>query len=245
MDVGSFIEQSNRAASGEDVFCLLRQFVGDMGFDRAIFGGATNDMQFRDRYAIKVPAPIIINNYPMDWTRHYLEHNYVQIDPIISLMPRSWGPLIWDDIPQQHHLTRAQTRMMRESREAGLLNGISLPMRGPEGETFVLSLSSSQKDGGDPHHHMQTLRVAMAQFFFAFTDHCRTPPVIETTPLTKRETECLAWSARGKSQWEISVILHISEATVRFHIGNAIAKMGTNTRIAAIVRALRWGLITL
>jgi hypothetical protein len=42
--------------------------------------------------------------------------------------------------------------------------------------------------------------------------------------LTQRERECLTWVAAGKSSWEISRIMAISERTVNFHIGNTKRK---------------------
>ena len=61
--------------------------------------------------------------------------------------------------------------------------------------------------------------------------------------LTRRETECLVWSFQGKTSWEVSVILHISEATVNFHIRNAMKKLGVYSKAHAIAKVLILGLI--
>jgi LuxR family quorum-sensing transcriptional regulator LasR len=61
--------------------------------------------------------------------------------------------------------------------------------------------------------------------------------------LTPRERECLNWTARGKSTWEISHILSCSEAAVNFHVKNIRAKFGVNSRRAAAVLATQLGLI--
>lgn len=68
----------------------------------------------------------------------------------------------------------------------------------------------------------------------------------EPTPpprLTKREYDCLAYVAAGKSDWEISVILKLSQATVRFHVDNARRKLDAATRAHAVARAMSLGLI--
>jgi DNA-binding CsgD family transcriptional regulator len=57
-------------------------------------------------------------------------------------------------------------------------------------------------------------------------------------PLTDREGECLHLVAQGKTDSEIGSILHISPRTVRFHVGNAKAKLGVTTRIQAIAKQL-------
>src|ERR1700737_2334161 len=60
--------------------------------------------------------------------------------------------------------------------------------------------------------------------------------------LSARELECLRWVAAGKTDWEISVILSISAATVRFHLDRARAKLGARTRAQAVARLVLHGL---
>lgn len=54
--------------------------------------------------------------------------------------------------------------------------------------------------------------------------------------LTKREGECLRWSELGKTSWEMSLILGISERTINFHIINAIKKTKSINRQQAITK---------
>jgi DNA-binding CsgD family transcriptional regulator len=57
--------------------------------------------------------------------------------------------------------------------------------------------------------------------------------------LTVRELDCLRWTALGKTDAEIGVILSISARTARFHIENAKRKLGVSTRIQAVAEALK------
>lgn len=61
--------------------------------------------------------------------------------------------------------------------------------------------------------------------------------------LSCREKDCLLWTAQGKSSWDISKILKISENTVNFHIKNAMRKLATTSRTVAVVKAIRLNLI--
>jgi len=54
--------------------------------------------------------------------------------------------------------------------------------------------------------------------------------------LTARERDSLLWVAEGKSDWEISVILGVSETTVRFHVDNARRKLKAVNRAQAVAR---------
>jgi DNA-binding CsgD family transcriptional regulator len=61
--------------------------------------------------------------------------------------------------------------------------------------------------------------------------------------LTRREIQCLKWAAAGKTDAEISEIVHISLPTVRFHVTNAARKLGVASRSQAIHRAGALGYI--
>lgn len=61
--------------------------------------------------------------------------------------------------------------------------------------------------------------------------------------VTPREREILHWLAQGKSTWDISVILNISERTVKFHVGNLLQKLNASTRAHAVAIALEQGLL--
>ncbi len=63
------------------------------------------------------------------------------------------------------------------------------------------------------------------------------------THLTPRELECLRWCSRGKTNWEISRILDLSERTVEHYLSRANRKLGTGNRTQAVARALKLNLI--
>jgi DNA-binding CsgD family transcriptional regulator len=59
--------------------------------------------------------------------------------------------------------------------------------------------------------------------------------------LTCREQACLNWAAKGKTSWEISQILEISERTVNFHLSNCIRKTNSCNRQQAISKCVAGG----
>lgn len=61
--------------------------------------------------------------------------------------------------------------------------------------------------------------------------------------LTPREKECLQWAALGKSEWEVSQILGISEHTAEKHLLNAKTKFGAANRAHAVAEAIRCGVL--
>ena len=61
--------------------------------------------------------------------------------------------------------------------------------------------------------------------------------------ITPREREILVLLARGLSNVAIGQRLYISAATVKFHVGNLMAKLGARRRAEAVYAASKLGLI--
>jgi DNA-binding CsgD family transcriptional regulator len=61
--------------------------------------------------------------------------------------------------------------------------------------------------------------------------------------LSGRELEVLNWLKKGKSSWDISVILKISERTVNYHVYNVMGKLEVVNRPQALAVAAGMGLI--
>ncbi len=62
--------------------------------------------------------------------------------------------------------------------------------------------------------------------------------------LTDRERTVFAELAAGRSNREIATALHLSEGTVKIHVGRILAKLDLRDRVQAVVLAYESGLIT-
>ena len=67
------------------------------------------------------------------------------------------------------------------------------------------------------------------------------PPTQPIEPLTEREEEVLLTVARGRTNTEIAVDLHISLSTVKTHIASLMAKLGVRNRVEIAIWAYETG----
>jgi DNA-binding NarL/FixJ family response regulator len=63
--------------------------------------------------------------------------------------------------------------------------------------------------------------------------------------LSDRELEVIRPIVAGKSNHEISKVLHISESSVKFHVNNILSKMGVSDRTQAAISALKREIVSL
>jgi LuxR family quorum-sensing transcriptional regulator LasR len=184
------------------------------------------------------------SNYPTEWSQIYHDEGYVLIDPTLAHCWTQTRPLIWSS-PQ--FVGSEQRRLYEKACQFGLRAGVTLPIHGPKHEAGMLCFVSSDNPTTTVLSRMErdlpklTLLRDIAfdtsrRFLNDYTE-TRIPK------LTPREGECLKWTARGKSTWEIAKIFGCSEATVNFHMSNIRTKFGVSSRSAAAVKATRMGLI--
>jgi two-component system, NarL family, response regulator LiaR len=74
-------------------------------------------------------------------------------------------------------------------------------------------------------------------------DLVRGGPLVEE--LSEREKEVLHQLAHGRTNREIGQALHVSEETVKTHVGNILSKLQLSHRTQAVIYALKQGLVSL
>lgn len=108
--------------------------------------------------------------------------------------------------------------------------------------TFFCLTDSSER----PHpRHLHMVDILMPHLHHAMCRLNRAGVSRRPPALTGRETEVLKWTAEGKTNWEISKILNISEATVKFHLANIFRKLDAVGKGHAVAKALQLGILAI
>ena len=231
------VKSSAVAGSFSEIKTLLENLCDSLAMDCFIYGS-----QFPISFV--KPTTIIVDGYPETWRRRYCEANYLTLDPTVSHCRQSTVPIVWFDLQNSNQQV---SRFFNEASDYGLCSGISVPVHGLGGEWAILSLASSQhNDRAKPAlYDAQVALVLLAPFVHEAVRRLvaqqGTQPI--ATCLTPREKEVLLWTAEGKTAWDISQILNISERTVVFHLQNTAEKLNVCNRTHAVARAISLGLI--
>ena len=183
--------------------------------------------------------PLHLTNIPGDWKAEYFKKGYCDHDPILLFALGNLWPERWSNIIRRFDLTAKQQIVMNVSKDAGLGDGVIIPVHGPGGEFGVLSLSHSETDE-QAKQNVELDETVLHMFTLQFHTRIRElyEPAFAEPPanLTSREIDVLFWTAEGKSTWEISQILAISESTVNFHISSAKRKLGVYSKPHAVAK---------
>lgn len=242
MWTSDFIEQSKQTDSPETILALLKRAANDLGFDRYAYFALTR----HELYAASGnPAPFVAHNFPAIWLEFYFDHDCLSKDPVLLYTPQLEGAFLWGQLATRFRLNREQRAFLRQAEKAGLKDGVGVPLHGPQGSTCLLTFASST---GHPYPsgELRKIEALAAQFHTTYSVVGRVEIELPAIAIpSQRERQCLQWIAYGKTTWDISRILSISENTVNFHVKNAMRKLEANNRMAAVVTAIRYGLISL
>lgn len=236
--IDRFIEEANTARSTQEVTQLFGKALKEYGYDRFCYSLVTDHPSLGLNAGHGIAA-----NYPEDWMSHYKANHYEKKDPV----PRHGLGMVqaftWESLQRARELKADEKRVMNEAIEAGLLDGIAIPICGHNGEVAGVGLASSTGGTRPDVGVLRKLQALASQFHLVFTDLEKKDRPAGGVRLTSREKEILLWAAEGKSDSVIAEIIGVSHATVRFHMNNIFKKLDANERTLATVKAIRQGLI--
>ncbi len=186
-------------------------------------------------------APQILNvSFPKQYFNILKQHRLWAGNPIAIQGMQQPGLQSW----QKTYKKMAPSQQLLDvKRSYNLDNGYSFSVHSldPVGVTI---LSISDFDDLNEERWQFILNRLMPHFHLAMNRISQQKLPSEDVPsLTKRELEVLSWLKDGKTSWEISVILDISERTINFHVANVKQKLNASNRMNAVAQAMHLGLV--
>lgn len=227
------------ASSADEILPKIASAARSLGFEHFSYG--IKHLTVDGHIAVK-----ILNNLPSAWEARYRQANYLAVDPTVMHCQIHQTPIVWSD-----KLFQGAPKLWSEANSAGLRAGWARSIRDVNGLHGMLTLARNERHLGTNELRESTSRF---QWLLNACQLLLNPVLIHQSVvncypqsseriLTSREKEILEWTAEGRTSSSISDTLHISEATVNFHIRNVLKKLNVSNKTAAAVQAVRLGLI--
>lgn len=229
-------ERAGKAASTADLGALIQKVMATLPI-RAM------DMRVAAIGAegqIVGTTPVVSLNFPQRWLDDYRSRSLRAIDPVASRLFFSTGPIVWSRLRAQSQ-SQSDKSFYDAASEYGLADGFSIGRR--FGDRRSGSFVSCIGDDLSKSRRNEIISNLVAPHLHAALARCRLARPTKDISLTAREVEVLYGAMGGMTNTEIATDLGISGRAVKFHLENAIEKLGAKNRTEAVVVALARGIL--
>jgi len=188
-------------------------------------------------------TPRVINgSYPMEWLRIYGEEKLYFQDPVIWNNFQNPGAQLWDDT-FKFFSEKMSGNFISKARDFGLCHGVSGGIFDRfSGLSTIFTFAGTRRSFG--YHQKEIIAILSPHLHQALVRIYKKSQKGISETLSNREEEVMRWMKEGKTNWEISIILSISERTVKFHVQNIERKLNAVNKAHAIAIALDQNLVS-
>ncbi|MGL4489472.1 MAG: helix-turn-helix transcriptional regulator [Rhizobiaceae bacterium] len=219
-----------------DLFRVLRGVTESYGYKCFMIMQLPSAMQKHLRELV------MISNWPAELIRAYDELDLLRGSPVKLALEQSSIPFNWE--LTSINKKRSNGHQAANSTELfttfGLVNGVCFPLSNKDGMRVVVSFTGDRQALNQ--EDLMELSFTALHAFEQFTN-LNSGQATQQSILTKREKECVFWTAEGKTSSEISQILSISTNTVNHHLSSAATKLNTMNKAHTVAKAITLGLM--
>jgi DNA-binding CsgD family transcriptional regulator len=235
VDLDRVLEELDAAGGLDDLQGIIERLRDAFGIDHMVYHWVDSG---GDQYGC--------GTYSDAWVQRYLDQNYLRVDPVISGCYQRFHPVDWKRLDWSSKAARA---FLLDALDHGVGNqGFSIPIRGPNGQFALFTLSHHGDDDAWADFTTEHGRdlILMAHYFHRKAMEFQ-PGRQSDTPaaLSPREVDAMTLLAMGYSRAQVARTLTISEHTLRVYIESARFKLGALNTNHAIARAMSRGLIVI
>jgi len=237
--MNTWFESLARSETKDELVGCINSHIAEAGFDYWAYNVVISRSDEECRR-------FFLHNCPPDLWEAYQGCCKSKRDPITSrsnefITPKPWA--ITAASLNAIDLDPKRRGLFEAAHREGVKGGICTPIR-DRGEllgSVTLASRSASIDWLNAQQPFAMLfSVHLHQACLRFVEEMRDDAKPRLSP---RELECLSWAAKGKTSWEIGMLLQISERTVTYHLQNAGGKLGTQSRQQAIAQSIMLGVL--
>ena len=237
MRIKDFELAVGEAETPEAIWAVFSEYFRDTDVQRLVYLhlpplGAADSRNVRLR----------AEGFPEELVGRYIGERLYRDNPMLRHAHQDVEPIYWDEIPTKGPVNERERAFLEAFNLANIGDGVGIHVYWPNGRSGQCGLGFRRG--------VRRLEPAVLKDFqwvcqLAHLRYCAmlVPTLGPLPELSIRETEVLAWVARGKSNSLIGEILGISSHTVDAHLRRTFLKLGVFDRISAAVRGIGVGVI--
>jgi LuxR family transcriptional regulator, quorum-sensing system regulator CviR len=182
-------------------------------------------------------------SFPEEWVFEFLARDYMQVAVVIRSNFMHYGLQHWPDSKKRLNETKGVQSLFNDFDMSNGYSHGSRPLSTEQhGSMFCFSGPSMEYN----RRSEAILELIGPHLHLALSSSFRSKRMGNgNIRLSAREKEVLNWLKQGKSSWDMSMILGISQSTVNFHVYNVMQKLGAVNRPQAVAVATHMGIIAL
>jgi len=231
-----FVEQIQPLSEAEAVLAAFRNAAGHLGFSTVVVG--------------ELPLPdgslpeFFLSTWSPQFVEEYLGEGLALTDPSVDAVRNSMHPVLWSELRARYQAERRPARHFDMTQRYGFPEGLAIPVHGPNGYRGIVTVAGETADlSARAVAAMHLMGLYLHHRLLELTAPERATPADNLPRLSRGELECVKWLIAGKSDWEMSEILNIAEATVHWRIERAKKKFGVKTRAQLTAMAVHHGYV--
>lgn len=244
-----FIHRLDNSATLLEAIALIQEVGHSFGLPKI---GVIRDIDAEEHPVAQGKPLAALMGWPEDWLEDFTRKSFKVYEPNSNYCRYEHRPYAWRSNDngstwKEQPLSGLPLQAMRHLRQQ-VGAGVTTPVYRSRGRIGHVSWMS-ESPGADVEkifdRHATDMFLIAHHFVEALDRWCpKDDGASDNEDLTSRERECLRWVAMGKTDQEVSEIIYRSPATTRFHVKNAIRKLGAANRAHAVSIAYRRGLLS-
>lgn len=218
-----FLDEARAATSMASLDASFSNLIDDWGFDR----WTATPIASAARGSIR-PFEIVFGKPSRVWSKHYREQGYFRFDAVLSHLVRAQDAVWWTQFSKEARLSHEERMLFDESREFGIAEGLSAPIRLPDGSVWVCALT-----GEHPNQRRDIADAARfaAERYIMQALELRRPVVAEMRNLqvTAGQAQIIELLSRGHTLRQAAEALGIRPSTAYNQIADAKRRLAVKT----------------
>lgn len=232
-EIIGIVSALDTAESADQAIQTYLLYAKQFGFENYLISHIVNPTSDLSKHAMmhsNWPEPILANRFAGMNLLH---------DPVVKYGMKTHFPFLWETAYQ--HASKYGKLLMDSARDFQIATGMTFPMRRPGAPLGGISLGGEKIELSEQDRGM--LQLASLHCYSRLEALHPPYPQERTVSLSPQEIEVLQFSTGGKTAWEISAILNISESGVKDALKRARIKLDAVNTLHACSKAISRDLI--